>query len=110
MQLDESRDGGVLVLDLAGRLDAGSSPPVEAKLLASVRGAPAVLLDLAGLDYVSSAGLRVLLKAAKEARAAGSRFALAGLRPAVREVFEVSGFFAVLTAYPTRAEALAALR
>ena len=80
MQLDESRDGGVLVLDLAG------------------------------LDYVSSAGLRVLLKAAKEARAAGSRFALAGLRPAVREVFEVSGFFAVLTAYPTRAEALAALR
>jgi anti-sigma B factor antagonist len=110
MQVDESTDGDVRILTLTGRLDAMTSPPVEGRLLEAVRHAPAVVLDLSGLDYVSSAGLRILLKAAKEAKAAQSRLALAGLRSAVREVFEVSGFFSILAAYPTLAEALAAVR
>jgi anti-anti-sigma factor len=110
MQVDESRDGDVLVLSLSGRLDAVSSPAVEARLLDAVRRSSAVVLDLSGLDYVSSAGLRILLKTAKEAKAAQSRFALAALRPAVHEVFEVSGFFSILAAYPSLAEAVAAVR
>src|SRR5689334_20338782 len=109
MKVDESQDGDALVLTLTGRLDAVTSPPVEARLLEAVRRSPGVVLDLSGLDYVSSAGLRILLKAAKQAKGAKSRLALAALRPAVHEVFEVSGFFSLLDAYPSRREALAAV-
>ena len=110
MQVDESTDGDVRILTLTGRLDAMTSPPVEGRLLEAVRHAPAVVLDLSGLDYVSSAGLRILLKAGKEAKVAKSRLALAALRPVVQEVFEVSGFFSILDAYPSRDEALDAVR
>src|SRR3954447_10812195 len=106
MKIDESQDSGALILTLTGRLDAVSSPPVAARLLDAVRRSPAVVLDLSGLDYVSSAGLRILLKTAKEAKAAQARFALAALH----EVFEVSGFFSILAAYPSLAEAVAAVR
>jgi anti-sigma B factor antagonist len=110
MQVDELREDGALILALTGQLNAASSPPVEAALLDAVRRSPAVVLDLSGLGYVSSAGLRVLLKAAKEAKAARSRFALAGPRAGVREVLEVSGFLALLAVHPSRAEALADVR
>jgi anti-anti-sigma factor len=66
-----------------------------------------VIADLTGVGYVSSAGLRVLLKAAKIARSAGTSFTLCGLQQAVFEVFEISGFNKVISIFSTRDEALA---
>ncbi|MBK1661612.1 STAS domain-containing protein [Paracraurococcus ruber] len=100
-----AQDGGIARLE--GRLDATTAPDVEAALQAMVAEG-ALLVDFEQVRYVSSAGLRVLLKAAKQAQAAGRRFGVFGLQPAVREVFEISGFDTVIATYATLAEASAA--
>lgn len=105
--MTEVSAGTATVLALDGRLDTASASPVEARLLALL-GQGGVVVDLAAVRYVSSAGLRVLLKAAKAARAAGRGFALCGLQPSVREVFEMSGFDRVIDAHPGREAAIAA--
>lgn len=106
MIVNEIREGDVAILALAGRLDSTSSPGVEGRLTDTVRQSRAVVVDLADLDYISSAGLRVLLKAAKEAKAARARLAFAALRPAVKEVLDISGFSSILATYPSRAAAV----
>jgi anti-sigma B factor antagonist len=62
------------------------------------------------MEYISSLGLRVLFKAAKQAKAAQQTLLLAGLRPAVKEVFDISGFTGLFTIHPDRGEAVASLR
>lgn len=104
MEITETSEGGKAVAVLDGRLDTATAAAAEAKLLAML-GQGAVIADLSAVRYVSSAGLRVLLKAAKQAKAAGHGFAVAGLQPAVREVFEISGFDKIIPAYDTRADA-----
>ena len=64
-------------------------------------------LDFTKLDYISSAGLRVLLGAAKTLLASGGSLGIFGLNPSVLEVFEISGFSTILAVYPSEAEALA---
>jgi len=94
-----------------GRLDFGSAALFEKQLeQAFVRkptGPAAVIIDCAGLEYVSSAGLRAFLLAARTAQRAGCQFALCGLQPSVRDVFELSGFSRIITIYADRAAALA---
>ena len=96
-----------------GRLDFGVATGFQAQLeqvLSGARSAPASLvIDCAGLEYVSSAGLRVFLLAARASQRAGLRFAMCSLQPAVREVFELSGFSRVIAVYTDRAAALASL-
>lgn len=93
-----------------GRLDFGASPGFQRQLeerLAEASPAPAALIiDCSALDYVSSAGLRVFLLAARAAQRAGIPFALCALKPAVREVFELSGFSRIMTVHADRATAL----
>ncbi len=93
-----------------GRLDHTASGGFQQQLEAAIAGsgsAPtAVIVDCAALDYVSSAGLRVFLQAARAAERARIRFALCALRPAVREVFDLSGFSRILTVHPDRNQAL----
>lgn len=95
-----------------GRLDFGSAPGFETQLQEVLRGAgtapAAVIVDCAALDYVSSAGLRAILLAARGAQRAGIVFALCALRPAVREVFDLSGFSRIIAVHPDRATALGA--
>jgi anti-sigma B factor antagonist len=95
---------------LEGRLDFGAAAGFQARLeqVLAGSGTPArVIIDCAGLDYVSSAGLRVFLLAARAAQRAGVVFAMCALTPAVREVFDVSGFSRVIAVYADRAAALA---
>jgi anti-sigma B factor antagonist len=96
-----------------GRLDFGAATGFQAQLeqvLAGIRTAlAAIIIDCVGLEYVSSAGLRVFLLAARASQRAGLRFAMCSLQPAVREVFELSGFSRVITVHTDRAAALAAL-
>lgn len=95
-----------IVASLQGRLDSTNSPAVEAELVTRV-GAGGFVLDFTRLDYISSAGLRVVLVVAKRLKQAGGSLVLVGLQPHIRDVFEISGFLGILDVAPTRAEALA---
>ena len=80
-----------------GRLDATNAATVETELLALLgSGGGQLQLDLAGLDYISSAGLRVLLVVAKAAKAKGGKLSLRAPQPQVLEVIRISGFDRIL--------------
>jgi anti-sigma B factor antagonist len=111
MQLDKQDRGGVSVITLTGRLDSGSAPAVQDELSGLIPDRGLVLLDLSGLDYMSSAGLRVLLLAYRQAQRTGARLALAGLSAEVRSVMAATGFldfFAVADTVDDGVEALTA--
>jgi anti-anti-sigma factor len=106
MQIAESKSGSITIAAFAGRLDTATAAAAEQKLMAMLREG-GVVADLAGVKYVSSAGLRVLLKAAKQAKNANVSFSICATQTAVREVFEMSGFDKIIPAYATRDEAVA---
>ncbi len=110
MDITELQEQQATILQLTGRLDASSSASADVTLAAVIGRSPTVILDLAGLDYVSSAGLRVLLKAGKQAQTAKQKLLLAGLRPSVQQVFEISGFSALFTTFASCGDALASVR
>ncbi len=99
-----------IVLTPPYRLDSATAPGFEATSLANIAGSERALIDFSAVDFVSSAGLRGILMVAKRLRSKGGRLAVCGLRPAVAEVFAISGFSAILDIHPTRDQALAALR
>jgi anti-anti-sigma factor len=107
MEITETQEAGKGVAILDGRLDTATAALTETRLLALLEKG-GVIADLSEVRYVSSAGLRVLLKAAKQAKATGASFAVVGLQPPVREVFEISGFDKIIPAFATRAEAASA--
>ncbi len=97
MDISENSRDGALVISAAGRMDSTTAGALEAVLPARVKENKAVVLSLADVPYVSSAGLRVLLIGAKAAKAAGNRLVITGVAPAVREVFDISGFSKIFT-------------
>ena len=97
MDITENSRGGALVITVSGRLDSSTAGQLESVLPARVKEQKAVVLSLADVPYVSSAGLRVLLIGAKTAKAAGNKLVITGLSPAVREVFDISGFSKIFT-------------
>jgi anti-anti-sigma factor len=101
MEITRNQNGEVTVLGLAGRLDAQSAGEAEAAFNQALdEGCQQVLVDMSGVEYISSAGLRVLLSTAKKLSASGGKLVLAGLKPYVQEVFEVAGFTAIFQIYP----------
>ncbi len=103
MQVSAEHITGLLLLTAVGRLDTGTAPFFDAQvapLLASPQ--PQIVIDLAGVDYISSAGLRSILQLVKHAGAHGGRVGLFGLQPHVLEVMEISGFPSLLDLYPDR--------
>lgn len=109
MQIDEGVENGVAVLAVSGRVDSSTSGALDERLQAAIAAAAKLVVDFAEAHYISSAGLRALLKAAKAARASGHRLALCGLSPLVHEVFEVSGFSSLFEIHADRGAAVAAL-
>ncbi|MDK2123479.1 STAS domain-containing protein [Parachitinimonas caeni] len=102
----EHRDS-VAIFRPTGRLDSASSPELERMLTAELdAGTSRLVFDFADLDYISSAGLRVVLLAGKKLRTCQGKLALAGLRENVREVFSMSGFLALFAVAPNLEEAL----
>jgi anti-anti-sigma factor len=99
--------GGYTVARFEGRLDTVTAAGAETELAAMVAEGP-VVADMEQVRYISSMGLRVLLKAAKLAKEKGFRFAVSGLQPEVRQVFETAGFDQLIPAFATAAEATAA--
>lgn len=110
MDIVESQLNSATVLALTGRLDGLTSGTLERKVDALIAsGVRRVIFDCGQLLYVSSAGLRVFLGSAKKLKAAGGTAAFVALTPAVKEVFELSGFVGVLAIHPNAAAAAAAL-
>jgi anti-anti-sigma factor len=110
MHIDDLEHNGITVLALHGRIDAPSADGVKQKLLAAVASPPVrVVVDLTGVDYISSIGLRGLLEARRKAADLHGMFLLCGMAEHVREVFDLSGLSRVVSIYPTREAALAAL-
>ena len=103
-------DDNIVILTPPERLDTTSSPDMEQKILAEIeRGASRIVIDLAGTTFVSSAGLRVILKVAKLLHQKGGKLGLCGLSDQINEVFEVSGFTTLVNVYPSFADAAEAV-
>lgn len=109
MNITEEQSNGVAVLKPAGRIDSATAGEFEKCLVAAVGAGNRVVVDMVQLGYISSAGLRALLVAAKKARPAGGRIALAAMSPPIREVFDLSGFSSLFEIYPDGPAAVAAL-
>lgn len=96
MTINKNSEGEKLTLAISGRLDTNSSPKLEAELRQSVNGVTELVFDCSEVEYISSAGLRVLLAAQKVMNRQGS-MKLIGVSADVMEVFEITGFADILT-------------
>jgi anti-anti-sigma factor len=107
MELFRRKEGNAAVVSVKGRLDAVSSPEVEKELdRLIVEGERRLILDFGGLDYISSAGLRVVLAATKKLKGKEGTLFIASLGSMVKEVFEISGFGAIIPIFSSVDEAL----
>ena len=107
MNIYEQRRASTLILQPTGRLDSLTSQDLQDELTRRLSdGDRMIVLDLKDLDYISSAGLRVLLLVGKNLKASNGRLALCALKHNVREVFEVSGFMSLFPIHESIDEAI----
>jgi anti-anti-sigma factor len=98
--------GGVGVYRIIGRMDALTSRDLESVVGSAIRdGTSRIIFDMSGVDFISSAGLRVILMTAKNAAAANGGLAIFGVQPGVNEVFEISGVKTIIPIASDEAEA-----
>ena len=97
MEIKKTQTEDTCLLTLIGRLDTITSPKLQEALAEAIASAANTGLDFAQVDYVSSAGLRVLLRGEKNAKASGKTMTLKNVLPEVMEVFEITGFSNILT-------------
>lgn len=108
MDIVKKEQKGVVILAPSGRLDSNSAPDLEEEisLIKSEEDGHHLLLDFSNVEYISSAGLRVVLKTVKQRQAASRSLAVSGMQDHVREVFEIAGFDAYVSIFPDNLEAL----
>ena len=110
MNINEQEKGQAVVFSIDGRLDSNTSEAFEKELMGKIdEGKKHLVVDFTDLEYISSAGLRVLLMAAKRLKSESGGFALCGLKDHIREVFEISGFLPILTVVDDMDAAVAAV-
>lgn len=96
MNITKKTEGSQLCISLEGRLDTTTSPELELVLKSSLEGISELVLDMEGLDYLSSAGLRILLSAQKTMNKQGSMKVI-NVNDTIMEIFDVTGFADILT-------------
>jgi anti-anti-sigma factor len=107
MEISHKVENGILIIAIDGRLDAATAPVADGEIKKMLEGEQnRLLFDLSALEYLSSGGLRVILSAAKEIKRRDGKVALAALKQYVYEIFEVSGFTAMLPIKDTIEEGL----
>ena len=113
MKLTSHTYADTLVIMPVGRLDHDNCDTfrsgLQPHLDSGARDGRGVVIDLSGLEYVSSAGLRCFMLAAREARNQGGKVVLAALRPVVAEIFQISRFNMLFEIHPTVRDALASI-
>ena len=111
MEISESKQHDVVIVRVKGRLDASNAGVLEDKLLALIgAGTQRLVVDCEPLEYISSAGLRVLLVAAKRLRGADGEIGLAALREPIKEVFDIAGFSSIFRVHDSVDAAVAGFR
>ena len=96
MTIEKKINGEAVTLIVSGRLDTQTAPELENELDAVLPGLKELIFDMTNLEYVSSAGLRVILKAQKVMNTQGS-MKLTGVNDSIMEVFDITGFLDILT-------------
>ena len=96
MTINKNAEGSKLTVSLEGRLDTTTAPSLEEEFKASLEGVDDLVLDFSKLEYISSAGLRVLLSAQKQMNKVG-KMTLTNVSPEIMEIFDVTGFTDILT-------------
>ena len=96
MEILKNENGGTLTISLSGRLDTVSAPQLDEEVKASISDVSELILDLANLDYMSSAGLRILLSAQKTMNKQG-KMIVKNVNSTIMDIFEVTGFTDILT-------------
>ncbi len=107
MEINENQIGAALVITVSGRLDATNSSELEKLVTERLQGGwNRLIFDMSNLQYVSSAGLRVMALTMKQLSAADGRLALCGLQRPVKMVFDISGMSSYIPIAPSLSEAL----
>jgi anti-anti-sigma factor len=107
MQISVKTTNEVKVLAFEGRLDTQTSPDAQQQLIQLIEaGSTKILVNLEKLDYISSAGLRILLLVAKKLKANAGELRICSLNAVVKEVFDISGFDMILPVSASESEAL----
>ena len=96
MTIEKILNGNAATLVVAGRLDTQTAPELEREIDGAISGLKELTFDMKGLEYISSAGLRVILKAQKIMNTQGS-MKLTGVNDSIMEVFDITGFMDILT-------------
>jgi anti-anti-sigma factor len=110
MEIQGERIGDTCVVTAKGRLDGSASTTFTDRIGPLITSPnPKLLIDFAGVDFVTSAGLRAVLLLVKKVKAAGGSFALCSVQDSVREVLDITGFTSMLSIHPARADAIAAM-
>ena len=114
MELEAQPVGGNLVVRPRGRIDHATVDAFSAALATQValctQDGPGIVIDMSGVDYISSVGLRALVVAAKQVKTQGGRIAVAALAPMVREVFQISRLHLVFNLFDEVDAALQSVR
>lgn len=111
MEAKTTQEQGVTILSIVGRLDAVAAPDVQAYFMQAVAESPAaVLLDLEGVEYISSGGIRSVIMLMRACERYGSRLRICGMNPFVRQVFELSNLTQIFDIHPGRQDALIAFQ
>ena len=110
LTIGQTRDDGVCVVTLSGRIDSTNANDLMNRLTALITsGEKSIVVDFAAVLYLTSAAFRALLVATDEAERNAAKFVLCSLGGHVRELFEMGGLLEVFTVHPSRAEAVAQL-
>ncbi len=96
-QITKEMDGEILTVHIKGDLNVKTSPILEDELRNSISGVKELLLDFMSVEYISSAGLRVLLAMEKSMRRQGGKMKLQHVNAAVKEIIRLAGFLQVMT-------------
>src|SRR5262245_7911997 len=111
MEITERKTVDIVTLGLSGKLDATSAKTFEEKILTRIEsGDRRIVIDLAQLDYVSSAGLRVFILASKRLSSANGKMVLCALKDPVKEVFDIAGFLSIFSIYGSHDDAIKGLQ
>jgi anti-sigma B factor antagonist len=107
MEIIETKEDDISIFRLDGRLDSNTSPSLEKKIAGAMEsGAINMIIDFENLDYISSAGLRIILKTTKDLKQSEGSIVLCAMQDYVKEVFEIAGFDSFLEIVPSLDDAL----
>ena len=110
MKISTDRDNGALIATVEGRVDSSNALEFHEALEAAISPEDErMVLDCAGISYVSSAGLRVVLLLAKTLQKQNAKMGVCSLSDSIREIFEISGFDRIIPVFVSKADALAKL-